>query len=74
MTLKKLGLLTALLATIVLVGYAEDSAYRDFVRERENYCHMVRKGYWPDYREIYATECQLLGPLRPIAASPRVAR
>lgn len=48
-----LVVMLALLALLV----ANEMAYDDELAERDLYCAKVRDGVWPDYRDIYETEC-----------------
>lgn len=46
--------------TLILIGWAIVST-SDWHEEKKavvKYCDMVEVGYWPDFKEIYATECK----------------
>lgn len=50
----------ALAITLILIGWAIVST-SDWHEEKKaliKYCDMVEAGYWPDFKEIYDTECK----------------
>lgn len=55
-----------LVAILLLLGLVGQMDYEDAKLHQDHYCKMVAEGAWPDYDEVYTTECVALGyPTRP---------
>ena len=48
----------ALIALLLLIVLSAGLDWRDAIEERAAYCQMVANGAWPDYRRIFAEECE----------------
>lgn len=42
----------------VAIGAAMSFSYEDELAERHYYCEMVGIGAWPDYKNIFVSECK----------------
>ena len=51
-------MIAVLLALLGLFGLAGAMDYEDQQAEQENYCDMVKAGYWPDFQGTYRSECR----------------
>lgn len=51
-----LGVLVVVVIVLALLGASTLDQQAQEV-ERNEYCEMVKSGAWPDYRNVYKTEC-----------------
>ncbi len=47
-----------LTVSILCLGVAGASDYKDELEHQKQYCQMVSEGLWPDYQETYDSECR----------------
>lgn len=63
-TLKRLTTSTALVMIGVAVWYVSGADYEDALDAEREYCALVFKGTYPDYKHIYAEVCHVDGTVR----------
>ena len=56
--MQKLQTVAALAVVLVLLGIVGTMDAEDAQRDADNYCEMVKAGYWPDYQGTYRTQCR----------------
>ena len=57
--MRKIQTAGVILALLVLLGVVGRMDADDAQREAENYCEMVKAGFWPDYQGTYRRECRM---------------
>ncbi len=55
---RKLTITAAVLAMLAAFGFAGQMDYEDAKAEEALYCDNVKSGVWPDYEEIYVSQCE----------------
>lgn len=56
--MQKLKTVAALVVVLVLLGIVGAMDAEDAQLDADNYCEMVKAGYWPDYQGTYRTQCR----------------